>query len=220
MTQAGRDAVTDHPPEVTTETETRSHRTVFSEVYRHNRWGFGSGAGSLPNVTVPYRALLETFIKTHAISSIVDFGCGDWQFSRLVDWGNASYTGYDIVPDVITRVAARHTSRTSRFYVAPEDPRDLPAADLLIVKDVLQHWPNTNVLSFLAAIKGKYRHTLVTNCSAPDHLVNTDIAIGGWRPIDLSRAPFCQPTTHLLSFSGIAPAPIDAPWRKATVTLA
>jgi hypothetical protein len=27
-------------------------------------------------------------------------GCGDWSFSRSIDWGMATYVGIDVVPDV------------------------------------------------------------------------------------------------------------------------
>ena len=45
-----------------------------------------------------------------------------------------------------------------------EDP--LPPADLLIVKHVLQHIPNRDVLKFLPQLK-KYKHVLLVNSADP-----------------------------------------------------
>lgn len=45
---------------------------------------------------------MRKFIKENAIHSVVDLGCGDWQFSPYIyhDLGVA-YTGYDVVLPVI-----------------------------------------------------------------------------------------------------------------------
>ena len=45
---------------------------------------------------------VRKFIKENAIHSVVDLGCGDWQFSPHIyhDLGVA-YTGYDVVLPVI-----------------------------------------------------------------------------------------------------------------------
>ena len=45
---------------------------------------------------------MRKFIKENAIQSVVDLGCGDWQFSPYIyhDLGVA-YTGYDVVLPVI-----------------------------------------------------------------------------------------------------------------------
>jgi hypothetical protein len=65
----------------------------FEEIYRKNEWGYGSGHGSLPKHNKGYIEFLEKFIKDKNVRSVVDMGCGDWQFSRLVDWNGAQYQG-------------------------------------------------------------------------------------------------------------------------------
>ena len=87
---------------------------TFNCVYAKGRWGKDStgkgtsGSGSTLEVTREYRAYLENFIKTHAVKSVVDAGCGDWTFSRAIDWGHASYLGIDIASDVIKAVSKKH----------------------------------------------------------------------------------------------------------------
>ena len=129
---------------------------VFDEIYKHNGWGFGSGHGSLPSVTKGYRKLLEDFIRENNIKSVVDYGCGDWQFSRLVDWGDASYTGVDVVPSVVEENTAKYGSDKITFKAIKPGAKP-PKADLLIVKDVLQHLPNATVEKFIKEVLEKIR---------------------------------------------------------------
>ena len=70
------------------------------------------------------------------------------------------------------------------------DPK-LPAADLLVSKDVLQHLPNADVKVFLEQLP-KYKHVLLTNGTDWTTLTadNLDIALGDYRVIDLTKAPF------------------------------
>jgi hypothetical protein len=66
---------------------------------------------------------------------------------------------------------------------------DLPAADLLISKDVLQHLSNTLVHNFIEnnLRKGKYKWVILTNDRGSK---NSDVENGGYRAIDLSAPPF------------------------------
>ena len=113
--------------------------SVFDDIYKNNRWGFGSGHGSLPSVTKGYRDFLEKFIRDNEIKHVVDYGCGDWQFSRLIDWGSATYTGLDIVPSVVDENNKKHATETITFKSIQPGDTKLPKGDLIIVKDVLQH---------------------------------------------------------------------------------
>src|SRR5258708_3166902 len=73
------------------------HARVFNRYYRSDAWiGGGSGSGSTPSVTAPYRDFLTSFLRENNIRSVVDLGCGDWQFSRLIDWSGIDYLGVDV----------------------------------------------------------------------------------------------------------------------------
>jgi len=64
---------------------------VFSQIYRSNVWGRGSGVGSQPENNGEYMLFLSNFIRNNGIRTVVDFGCGDWQFSKFINWGTAAY---------------------------------------------------------------------------------------------------------------------------------
>ena len=185
-------------------------RTAFTEIYNRNVWGSGSGHGSAPSVTAPYRAYLEQYVRENAVDTIVDLGCGDWQFSRLIDWNGAKYVGLDIVASVIEANRRQFTTNNVSFEVASESLADLPVADLLLVKDVLQHWSTNEVKRFLSEVLPKYRTTLITNCVEPRSRVNAEIEDGDFRPLDLRLPPYELRAERVLSFEG----PRSFSWRK------
>src|SRR5436305_1188374 len=67
----------------------REAARVFTEIYDKNVWGFGSGHGSSLEVTSGYRQLITNFITHNAVRTVVDYGCGDWNFSRAIDWAGS-----------------------------------------------------------------------------------------------------------------------------------
>jgi hypothetical protein len=173
---------------------------VFEDIYRGDKWNGGSGPGSLPGVNRPYVRFLESFLLCNGIRSVVDLGCGDWQFSRGIDWGEARYLGLDLVAHVLERNRRIYGRESVEFASAPADPAKLPEADLLLVKDVFQHLSNRSILDHLAVFP-KYKYVLVTNCSKKSRdLLNTDIADGGFRPLDLRLDPFGMPMACVLQY--------------------
>src|SRR5438552_55588 len=188
---------------------------VFEHIYRNDLWHGGSGPGSLPSVNRPYIRFLHSFLRHNEIRSVVDLGCGDWQFSRRIAWGDARYLGLDVVPHVMEQNRLRYGRPTVEFAVSPADARDVPAADLLIIKDVFQHLCNEKVSAYLK-IFPKFMYVLVTNCSQKSRqLMNTDIADGGFRPVDLRLAPFSTPMASVFEFGSRR---IFNPWRFEITT--
>ena len=167
---------------------------TFNGIYAKGAWGRDvtgrgtSGPGSTMEFTREYRAYVENFIRTHGVTSVVDAGCGDWSFSSAMDWGDASYLGIDISTDVIETVRKKYEKGKIRFEVG-DITEDLPAADLLLSKDVLQHLPNELIQKFIRnnLRKGKYKWVILTNDRGRG---NPDIALGGFRLIDLAAPPF------------------------------
>lgn len=160
------------------------HKAIFTRQYSD-----ASGPGSLPEFTAPYRAWLEAFCRKHKVKSVVDMPCGDMQIGGSVKWPKGcTYLGVDIIEDRISR--NREAFPDLRFECADLTEWTPPDADLLIVKDCLQHWPTADVLRWLDRLKtAKFKFCLVTNCAYGPTL-NTDTKVGGWRALDLSQPPF------------------------------
>jgi SAM-dependent methyltransferase len=174
---------------------------VFEDIYSKNLWRYGSGEGSLPEHTKPYRMTLQKLLTKFKISGVVDLGCGDWQFSRLIDWTGIDYHGFDVVRSVIEEDRRQYSSENIHFHLYPGLPSDLPGGDLLIAKDVLQHWSDEVIMNFLPHIR-RYKYCLITNCINPNgHTVNANIQNGGFRYLDLRLAPFNLHAEELLTFT-------------------
>jgi SAM-dependent methyltransferase len=176
----------------------------FQEIYERNEWTHGSGEGSLEIQTRGYRAFLQDFLAKKNIRTVVDMGCGDWQFSKLIDWTGIDYHGFDVAPVVISNNVDQFASDKVSFSLYSGNADELPPADLLIVKDVLMHLPNQVVLDFLPNLK-KYKYALITNCTNPinPNDVNKDIQPGDFRYIDLRMSPFNLESSLVYSFSKI-----------------
>ena len=97
------------------------------------------GQDQLSKLPPLYIQFLQNFMSANNIKSVVDAGCGDWSFSKAVDWGNIHYIGIDIVKPVIERNQQRFSSSTISFLHGDMNEMELPAADLLICKDVLHY---------------------------------------------------------------------------------
>ncbi|HEX3431006.1 MAG TPA: methyltransferase [Rhizomicrobium sp.] len=181
-------------------------RQVFERIYVRNDWGHGSGEGSLPVHTRPYVKFLQQFLHRQRIKSVVDFGCGDWQFSKSIRWDDIEYRGYDIVPAIVSANRQRYQEKKISFHEIGGDFADLPAADLLIVKDVLQHWSDETIRDFLPVLS-RYPLALITNCVNPAGVTeNLAIADGGFRYLDVRLPPFLVKAKDVLSFSNYRPS--------------
>lgn len=176
-------------------------KAQFEEIYAENKWLYGSGEGSQRRHTKRYMSFLQAFLRSNNIKSVVDIGCGDWQFSQFIDWKGIDYSGFDVVGSVIEANQRKFAAPGVRFQLTVGGTSDFPSADLLIAKDVLQHWSNDAIRAFLPNFK-KYSYCLITNCVNPNgKTTNEDIENGGFRYLDLRLAPFGIHAEELLSFT-------------------
>ncbi len=185
-----------------------SSESVFTNIYKNASWGTNeigegcSGFGSRIENGKEYISFLQSFLTEQAISSVVDVGCGDWGLSKHVHWNGIDYQGYDVVREVIEKNRRLYASQHIHFHHADALFTDLPAADLFICKDMLQHHKNDDILCLLYQIH-KYKHCLITNDVHPQTLTskNNDIPIRGWhRYLDLCKPPFNVAGTKILTY--------------------
>lgn len=175
----------------------QNHEQIFSDIYKYQLWGTNdagegsSGPGSTAKNTEIYRNFIQDFLKTFKINSVVDLGCGDWEFTKLINWDGIDYLGLDIVGLVIERNIKLYSSKSIQFRYGNALQEELPSADLLICKDVLQHLPNTDIMKIIKQLH-KYKYCLLTNSINSSTLSsdNPDISIGDYRPLDLTKPPF------------------------------
>lgn len=176
---------------------------VFKKIYREGLWGekWSSGAGSFAESSYPYLALLQNFLKEKRIKTVVEIGCGDWELSRHIDWSGVDYLGIDVVPELIQRNRALYERAHIHFQSADAIRYPLPAADLILCKDVLQHLSNSDVALLLKKLEPA-PYCLITNDVDPlsESSYNPDIETGGYRPIDITMPPFLYEGAKVLTY--------------------
>ena len=144
------------------------HSDYFTSLYASGGWGpsnvSSSGGGSSINNTVEYREFVEKFVKDNKIKRIYDFGCGDWTFSKLIDWGDSQYTGIETVKFLIDDVLSQYRNDNVKFvYMKTATTFYTRKGDLLLLKDVLQHWNNQEIVEFLDHVTPNFKYILITN---------------------------------------------------------
>ena len=187
--------------------------SIFDFIYARGVWGGGSGAGSDLKRTVLYIAYVQALMDRREIRSVLDLGCGDWRFSRYLDFSGRNYVGLDIVPSVIA--ANRAAFGASNIHFEQGDVSAYPKfgpCDLILCKDVLQHLSNARVSAILSRC-GTARLALITN---DYHPANLDCHDGETRPLNITAPPFDLAARPVLRF-GAKVAFLATPARRSAV---
>lgn len=169
-------------------------KSKFTEIYVKNFWTYGSGPGSTIEVAEPFRYFLQDFLEKAKISKMLDFGCGDWQYMRTVKFPKGmEYTGVDVYDAIIDNHNKIYAQPNVKFFKVSDDfLNELEnnvafKANLLVIKDVMQHWPNHVVFNFIKNILPNFDYALMINDSPcyKQNTFNTDTGIGGYHYLSL-----------------------------------
>ncbi len=164
--------------------------TTFNKIYSSNRWIFGSGTGSVAINNRKYIQFVQKFLTSHEdIECILDVGCGDWQIGHKIDWGHCKYIGIDVSDYVLAETKRKYETDTIKFHVIDAANDVLPDADLVIIKDVLEHLSFDKIQRILDKTD-KYKYILIQNDINILETINYDIDNGGYRKLDITKAPF------------------------------
>lgn len=189
---------------------------TFSEIYSSHNWGGGSrsGPGSDVSAVSEYSNLLRRLLDELQVKSVTDLGCGDWTFSKTIDWGDRDYHGVDVVPALVSNLTSKYGATNRHFSCRNIIQDDLPTADFCVCKDVLQHLSNASAAAILGKVK-KFKYALVTNdvrryikgkwktlwMPTQIGVVNSDTIDGGTRPINILLKPFEFGGTEVLRYN-------------------
>lgn len=192
----------------------RKASNVFDEVYRRNIWGgvageLCSGHGSVEDLYAPYCSCIAELLDRVNVPRprILDIGCGDFRVGRhlLSQLGRpVHYIGVDVARSVIEHhqkeVVRFNTSipHSVEFICMDAAESELPAADLCLIRQVLQHLSNTQIQKILeksASIKMllvseehlKDQHGLIPN---KDKVHGPDTRLSEHSGVYLNLPPF------------------------------
>ena len=195
-------------------------RQAFQDVYKNNLWGsdgnskYFSGAGSRGEAAETYVNRMAELLSRHSVEigcpiTVVDLGCGDFQIGRALTatLPNLIYLGCDIVPEVIAYNTKMYTNSRIEFRQLDIVADSLPEADVYLVRQVLQHLSNAEIMHFLENVHCKYLYVTEGHPAVrigpanPDHVagasVRFDYCSGVGRGVELDQPPYCLTTREM-----------------------
>ena len=165
---------------------------VFTGIYKVNYWRSKetrSGGGSEILRTRSVRAQLVGMLNKYKIKSVLDAGCGDWNWMSKIEFGEIRVSGCDIVKSVVSENCEKYGER---FFVADLTKTPLPKAELILCRLVLNHLTFENIHKALENFKRSgAKYVLLTHYL--DEKKNIDKSDGDWRPLNYRLPPFEYP---------------------------
>ena len=171
-------------------------KQTFSKIAEEAQWTYSDGCISGPgsdekalDLLTPFVAQIFDKIEIHRV---LDLGCGTGSFTQVLEkiGYSGNYIGIEIAESALP--LNLECPFPTKFAVGDILNDELPEADLVIVKDVLQHLPNDAIFALLKKLE-KYRDVLLINDlrgAVLNELLNQDIPAGAYRPLKLNAAPF------------------------------
>lgn len=176
-----------------------SNKKVFEYIYDNCIWKNSdpniplSGPGSSLENTKSYSTMLNAFIYDNDCKSVLDLGCGDLSWISKTPFFNdrlIKYTGLDVVESLIES----HLSTFPENQFLCKDMTtycDFDTVDVVIIRDVLFHLKNEEILTIFDNIKNKFKYLIITSCK---NQLNTD-SFDIWRfsEKNIHAEPFNKP---------------------------
>jgi len=183
-------------------------KAVMHQIYENKMWGgdktvdYFSGNGShAPEFVVPYVKEVLCFLSSFQKKIIVcDLGCGDFNVGKQLVPLTKKYIAVDIVPNLIERNKQLFKEENLEFLCLDISNDKLPNADCAIVRQVIQHLSNAEIVSFLKKLRN-YKYLIITeHLPIGSFVPNEDILSGqGIRlkknsGVDILQPPFLAKT--------------------------
>jgi SAM-dependent methyltransferase len=166
----------------------------FDHIYQFGIWTHGnsavplSGEGSSLAATDSVRSALPSLLRTLDARSLLDLGCGDFTWMLHVPL-EQSYIGVDIVESVVRENQRRYASAGRTFVRLDATREPLPAADVVLCREVLFHLSLSDCFAVLGRIRESGARYLIATTD-DGTLFNADIASGDFRILNLRARPF------------------------------
>lgn len=177
-------------------------KAVMHQIYEQKLWGgqefdFYSGSGSHDlDIIEPYINKVITFFNQHPNLVVCDLGCGDFNIGKHFVSHVKQYIALDIVEPLIYRNKKRYKYPNLSFGYLDIANHNWPKADCVILRQVLQHLPNNEILSVVNKLQN-YKYIIITEhlpvgnfSSNIDMISSQGIRLKKGSGVDLLKAPF------------------------------
>ena len=207
-----------------------------------------NGPGATMTQTEGLREVLPLVFARYGVKTVLDVGCGDWNWMQHVDLsGLESYTGWDVEPSMVAADTERFCDRSNVAFAVQSllTAEQIPTVDLILARHVLIHFPNaeiTTVLDKMRACGAKYLLTSHWPGASNEDYEPEGFAWRGYmeRALNMEAPPFNLPPrleaihepaadagvlmqAHELALYELIPAPshnFDADWEDSEFTAA
>ena len=160
-------------------------KAAMEQIYEKHLWGgkeskFYSGEGShLDELVQPYIQVVKEFLTSFEQPiSVCDLGCGDFNVGKELVKYTKNYIGVDIVERLIEYNKEKYTAENLEFQCLDIAEVELPVADCVMIRQVLQHLSNQEVQNILQKLSA-YKYVIVTEHIPEGEFVpNIDIISG------------------------------------------
>ena len=160
-------------------------KDAMTQIYEMNLWGskntrFYSGEGSHNlDIVRPYIVAVTSFLKSMKHPLILcDLGCGDFNVGRQLVSYVEQYHAVDIVPQLIVHNTRNFKNHNLKFHCLNIAEDNLPSGDCVLLRQVLQHLSNAEILKILKKIKD-YKYVIITeHIPEGEFTANKDILSG------------------------------------------
>lgn len=154
-------------------------KNTFEDIYKNEKWNNKnknvplSGPGSTTQIAQKFTNFIEKFIYENNIKNIIDIGCGDLTWISKTKFFNdekINYIGMDISEYIININKLKYSNK--KFEVNNVIEKFDYQCELIILRDVIFHLLNTDIITIFSNIKNKFNYICITNCRTD---VNLDI---------------------------------------------
>jgi SAM-dependent methyltransferase len=162
--------------------------SVWGTIYERNVWAGSeslSGPGSGSAATRHVGPAIVSLVERYGITSVLDVGCGDAFWLPELP----GYVGLDVSHVALERARLRHPER--RYHLG--DIRDMDvSADLVILRDVVQHLELAPGVGLVRAARGRGRYLLASTYRGGANVgCSQGALLRGWAyDNDLEAEPF------------------------------
>lgn len=176
----------------------------FTKVYNKNLFhgeSSISGQGSDLKQTETLRIDLKFLLGKVGAKSLLDIPCGDFYWMSQVDLNEISYTGGDIVEDMVIKLNLEYQNASRKFKVINLVSEVPSINDVIFCRDLFVHLSNKDIKKCLNNIVLSGSKYLFTTTFTRDER-NKDLSVFKrgvkWRTINLELPPWNFPKPKYL----------------------
>ena len=137
---------------------------VGVEKAKTGHWESASGPGSTNLVASDTVELIKSTIEERGVKSILDLGCGDWNWMQNLKplFEGVTYEGWDAGQQIVSSNTEKYSTANISFHRKDIISEEYPKVDLIVCRDVLFHLPISDGLKVIENVKSSGAKYLIS----------------------------------------------------------